>query len=263
MLLKDRVAIVTGAARGLGFACAERFVAAGAKVVLCDVDDEHGEESAAKLRANGGEAHYMRCDVTERSDIEALVAGAVEKYGRLDIAVANAGIVRACDPLEMTDEEYDSVLAVNLKGVVTTGQVAARQMVRQSADPSGSKGSIINMSSVNAVLAIPEIPPYVVAKGGVDQWTKVLALRLAQEGVRVNAIGPGSIATEMFQAVVSNPEKYRTVMSRTPMGRPGAPEEVGDIAVFLASSMSSYITGQTIYIDGGRMYLNYTVPVKE
>jgi len=119
------------------------------------------------------------------------------------------------------------------------------------------------LHAANAVLAIPEIAPYVIAKGGVNQWTKVLGIRLATEGVRVNAIGPGSIATEMFKTVAANPEKYRSIMSRTPMGRPGEPDEIGKIAVFLASDMSSYITGQTIYPDGGRMGLNYTVPVKE
>ena len=155
------------------------------------------------------------------------------------------------------------MIAVNLKGVFLTGQAAARQMITQTPDEDGSKGTIINMSSANAVVTIPEIAPYVMSKGGVNQWTKALAIRLAQEGVRVNAIGPGSIATEMFKGVASDPDKYRAIMSRTPMGRPGEPEEIGKIAVFLACDLSSYITGQTIYPDGGRLGLNYTVPVKD
>ncbi|MEL6287155.1 MAG: SDR family oxidoreductase [Pseudomonadota bacterium] len=263
MLLDGKTALITGAARGLGYACAETFVRQGARVVLTDVEDELGAHAVEKLSAAGGNVHYRRCDVTSRADIEAAISFTVETYGRLDCAIANAGIVHVDDPLELDEADYDRVLAVNLKGVFLTGQSAARQMMTQDPDADGARGTIINMSSANAVLAIPEIAPYVIAKGGVNQWTKVLGIRLAREGIRVNAIGPGSIATEMFEAVAANPEKYRAIMSRTPMGRPGRPDEIGKIAAFLASDLSSYITGQTIYPDGGRMGLNYTVPVKD
>jgi len=263
MLMEGKIAVVTGAARGLGFACAKRFVGEGAKVVIADVQDELGEQSAAALRAEGADAVYRHCDVTSKSEIVNLLDFAVDRHGRIDTVVANAGIVHVSDPLELDEADFDRVLAVNLKGVFLTGQAAARIMVGQTADADGSKGTIINMSSCNAVLTIPEITPYVISKGGVNQWTKALGIRLAQEGIRVNAIGPGSIATEMFQAVSNDPEKYRAIMSRTPMGRAGEPDEIGKIAVFLASDMSSYITGQTIYPDGGRLGLNYTVPVKE
>lgn len=263
MLLDGKTAIVTGAAQGLGLACARSFVQEGAKVILSDVQDERGEAAAEELRAAGGDARYRHCDVSSRFEIAELVKFAVDCHGRLDTAVANAGIVHFGDALELEEADLDRVLAVNLKGVLFTGQLAARQMLSQAPDGTGSKGTIVNMSSVNGVLAIPEIAPYVIAKGGVNQWTKLLAIRLAQEGVRVNAIGPGSIATELFEAVASNPEKYRAVMSRTPMGRPGRPDEIGKIAVFLASDQSSYITGQTIYPDGGRLGLNYTVAVPE
>ncbi|HHI82017.1 MAG TPA: SDR family oxidoreductase [Rhizobiales bacterium] len=263
MLLKDKIAVVTGAAQGLGLACAASFVREGAKVILADVQDDTGEKAAAGLREGGAEARYLHCDVSKKSDVEALMQYAIDTYGRLDTVVANAGIVHVSDPLELAEEDFDRVIAVNLKGVFLTGQCAARHMITQSPDKDGSKGTIINMSSANAVLVIPEIAPYVIAKGGVNQWTKVLGIRLAAEGIRVNAIGPGSIATELFKTVAANPEKYRAIMSRTPMGRPGEPDEVGKIAVFLASDMSSYITGQTIYPDGGRLGLNYTVPVKE
>ncbi len=150
------------------------------------------------------------------------------------------------------------MLRVNLKGVFLTGQAAARQMVAQ-----GTGGTIVNMSSVNAVMAIPTITPYVVAKGGVNQLTKVMALALADKGIRVNAIGPGSILTDVFKQVVNDEAAVNTILSRTPLGRVGEPEEVAKVAVFLASEDSSYITGQTIYPDGGRLALNYTVPVKE
>ena len=263
MLLDGKVAIITGASRGLGFACAERFVAEGAKVILADVQDELGEQSAEALRAKGGDAQYRHCDVSQKAEVDALIAYGVEAHGRIDTVIANAGISHVEDALELKEEDFDRVIAVNLKGVFLTGQAAARQMITQTPDEDGSKGTIINMSSANAVVTIPEIAPYVMSKGGVNQWTKALAIRLAQEAVRVNAIGPGSIATEMFKGVASDPDKYRAIMSRTPMGRPGEPEEIGKIAVFLACDLSSYITGQTIYPDGGRLGLNYTVPVKD
>ncbi len=263
MLLEGKIAVVTGAAQGLGLACATSFVHEGAKVILADVQDDVGEKAAAALRDDGADARYMHCDVSKKSDIEALMQFAVDTHGRLDTVVANAGIVHVCDPLELAEEDFDRVISINLKGVFLTGQCAARHMIVQAPDEQGSKGTIINMSSVNAVMVIPEIAPYTIAKGGVNQWTKALGIRLACEGVRVNAIGPGSIATEMFNTVAANREKYRAIMSRTPMGRPGEPDEIGQIAVFLACHMSSYLTGQTIYPDGGRLGLNYTVPVKE
>lgn len=263
MLLKDKIAIVTGAAGGLGLAIATSFAEHGCKVITSDVTGEQGEKAAEALRNQGYDVNYRHCDVTKRADIQALIDYTVETHGRLDIMMANAGIVAVSDPLELSEEDYDKVMAVNLKGVFLSGQLAAQQMLTQAEDENGAKGNIINMSSANAVLTIPEIAPYVMSKGGVNQWTKAFAIRLAQEGVRVNAIGPGSIATEMFQTVAANPEKMRAIMSRTPMGRPGRPDEIGKIAVFLASDLSSYITGQTIYPDGGRMGLNYTVPVKE
>lgn len=263
MLLENKIAVVTGAAQGLGLACIQSFIKEGARVILADVQDDVGEKAAEALRAKGADARYMHCDVSKKSDIEALMQFVVECHGRIDTVVANAGIVHVSDPLELEEEDFDRVIAINLKGVFLTGQIAARIMITQEPDADGAKGTIINMSSANAVLVIPEIAPYVIAKGGVNQWTKVLGIRLAREGVRVNAIGPGSIATEMFKTVAANPEKYRAIMSQTPMGRPGEPEEIGKIAVFLASDMSSYITGQTIYPDGGRLGLNYTVPVKD
>ncbi len=184
--------------------------------------------------------------------------GAAEAYGGFDRAIANAGIVHACDFLELAEEDFDRVIRVNLKGVFLTDQAAARQMVAQ-----GRAGTIINMSSVNAVMAIPSITPYVVAKGGVNQLTKVMALSLVDQGIRVNAIGPGSIMTEVFRTVATDKAAMARILSRTPLGRVGEPEEVAKVAVFLASEDSSYITGQTIYPDGGRLALNYTVPVAE
>ncbi len=258
MRLKDKVTVITGAAAGIGLACAQRFAAEGAKVVLSDIDGERGAAAAVEIAKTGAEARFVLCDVGDKVQVDALIAETVSAYGGLDCTIANAGIVHACDFLDLEEADFDRVIRVNLKGVFLTGQAAARQMAAQ-----GRGGTIINMSSVNAVMAIPAITSYVAAKGGVNQLTKVMSLSLIDKGIRVNAIGPGSIATEMAQAVLSDPEKARGALCRTPMGRFGEPDEVAKVAVFLASEDSSYITGQTIYPDGGRMALNYTVPVVE
>lgn len=262
-LLQGKTTVITGAARGIGLACAERFLAESGAVVLSDVRDKDGEREAARLRADGADASYKSCDVTDPAAVQSLLDYAAEKHGRIDCVIANAGIIHSADVLELEVADFDRVLAVNLRGVFLTGQAAARKMVAQPPDAGGCRGVIINMSSINAVLAIPAIAPYIVAKGGVTQWTKCLAIGLAAKGVRVNAIGPGSINTEMFHSIADNPQKLREVLSRTPMGRPGEPFEIAAVAVFLASGYSSYLAGETIYADGGRLGLNYLVPVAE
>ena len=258
MRLQNKVAVVTGAAAGIGLACAKCLAEEGARVVLSDVEAAKGEAAAEEIQATGADALFVECDVGDKAQVDALIERAVAGFGRLDVAVANAGIVHACDFLELAEADFDRVIRVNLKGAFLTGQAAARQMAAQ-----GGGGSIINMSSVNAVMAIPSITPYVVSKGGLNQLTKVMAISLADRGIRVNAIGPGSIMTDVFKAVADDKAAVAKVLSRTPLGRVGEPEEVGRVAVFLASEESSYITGQTIYPDGGRLALNYTVPVPE
>lgn len=262
-MIENKIAVITGASGGIGLACAQRFVKEGAKVVVSDVADEQGENAVAEIKSQGGDAVYVHCDVRNKREIENLFDVAIQTYGRVDTAIANAGIVHASDVLELSEEDYDNVISINLRGVFLTGQIAAQRMIKQDPDADGSRGTIINMSSLNGQLAIPAIAPYVIAKGGVNQWTKVLGIRMAPESVRVNGIGPGSIATEMFNKVADNPQKYKEIMSRTPMLRPGEPDEVAKLAVFLASDYSSYITGETIYIDGGRQGLNYVVDVPE
>ena len=257
MRLRGKVALVTGAGQGIGLACARALAREGASVVLAERDEAAGKAAAQTLTAEKHEATFVRCDVSRKADVDAAVAAAVKAYGKLDILVANAGIVHAAEFLDLEEADFDRVLAVNLKGVFLAGQAAARQMVKQ-----GTGGAIVNMSSVNAVLAIPNQVPYVVSKGGINQLTKVMALSLAPHRIRVNAIGPGTILTELAKtAVLGNREAERKILSRTPMGRMGEPEEVASVAVFLASDEASYLTGQTIYPDGGRLALNYTVPV--
>lgn len=257
MKLKNRTAIITGAARGIGLSCAERFRAEGAKVVIADVLDDIGKAEAKRLGAT-----YLHCDVSSSSDVKATVAATVKQFGRVDILMNNAGINISGDFLEMSEADYDRVLDINLKGSFLMLQACAREMVKQVA-AGKPPGAIINMSSVNDTLAIPTIVSYCIAKGGVSQLTRATSISLAPHGIRVNAIGPGSIMTNMLQSVVNDKAAMARVMSRTPMGRVGEPSEIASIAVFLASDEFSYVTGQTIYADGGRMPLNYTMPVKE
>ncbi|MDH3232001.1 MAG: SDR family oxidoreductase [Alphaproteobacteria bacterium] len=262
MQLKDKVAVVTGAAQGIGLAIAERFAKEGAKVVLSDIEAGKGKEAADRIAAAGGDTRFVACDVGDAGQVTALVGDAVREYGRLDVMVSNAGTIHTAEFLDLEERNFDKVLRTNLKGSFLTGQAAARQMVAQSNGKEGDGGTIINMSSVNAILAIPNQVPYNVSKGGINQLTHVMALALAPHNIRVNAIGPGTIATEMAQVVMEDEAARKKIMSRTPMGRLGEPGEVAAVAVFLASAESSYISGQVIYCDGGRLPLNYTVPVE-
>lgn len=257
MQLKNKTTLITGGAQGIGWACAQRFLQEGSKVVIADLPRECPSHIRELQRER---LTYQSCDVGNAGQVQNLIDYTVQEFGRLDCLIANAGIVHSCDVLDLSEDDFDRVMRVNLKGVFLTGQAAAKIMVKQSPDEHESRGTIINMSSVNGVMTIPEIASYCMAKGGVNQWTKCLAIGLAQRGVRVNGIGPGSINTEMFQAVAGNPEKLKGVLSRTPMGRPGEPDEIAKVAVFLASHYSSYMTGQTLYPDGGRLGLNYVVP---
>lgn len=257
MKLTRKTAIVTGASQGIGLACAERLVREGARVMLVDVRPE----GAAAAAALGDTARFFQADVSVKSEVDAMVAATLAAFGHVDILVNNAGVTHAADFLDLDEEDFDRVLRINLKSMFLCSQAVARGMVKRN--DTQQRGCIINMSSVNAELTIPNQIPYVVSKGGVNQLTRVMAISLAQHGIRVNAIGPGTILTELAkQAVLGSPEARHTILSRTPLGRCGEPEEIAAIAAFLASDDASYMTGQTLYADGGRMALNYTVPVK-
>ncbi len=260
MKLADRVAVVTGAAQGIGAACARALADAGARVLVADVNEVGGSAVVKSIAAAGGHALFKQTDVGDRAACNALVEHAVSHFGRLDILVNNAGIVHTAEFLELTEDDFDRVLRINLKGAFLCAQATARQMVRQAPRANGERGVIVNMSSVNAVLAIANQVPYTISKGGINQMTKVMALALAPHGIRAVAIGPGSIATEMLKAaVLTNDAARDRIMARTPMKRLGEPEEIARLAVFLASDDASYITGTTVYADGGRLGLNYTV----
>jgi NAD(P)-dependent dehydrogenase (short-subunit alcohol dehydrogenase family) len=249
--LKGRVCIVTGGAQGIGEACARRFAREGAQVVIADRADAAGEALAAELGAL-----YLHCDVGDKADVDATVASALKAHGRIDVLVNNAGIFRAAEFLDITEADFDAVIRVNIKGSFLMGQAVARVMAQAGG------GNIVNMSSVNGVLAIPTIASYNVSKGGINQLTRVMALALADKGIRVNAVAPGTIATELAaKAVLTSDEAKAKIMSRTPMKRLGEPSEIADVVAWLVSDAASYVTGEIVTVDGGRMTLNYTVPL--
>lgn len=256
MRLQGKVAVVTGAARGIGAAIAERFAAEGASVAVADVDPIAGDETVGRIKAAGGKARFVACDVTRREQVAALMDHAIAAYGGLDVVCANAGIIHNTPFLELDDATFDRVIAVNLKGVFYTGQEAARRMVAR-----GTKGVIVNTASVNAVIVPQGLAAYNASKGAVNQLTKTMAVELARHGIRVNAIGPGSVATDLFRAaMLTDAGAMERVRSRTPLGRPAEPAEIAGAALFLATDDSAYFTGQTIYPDGGRLALSQVMP---
>lgn len=244
----DRIALVTGGAQGIGLACAEALRADGCRIVLADVKEDV-REAAERL----GGAGYV-CDMGDGAQVADLFARMEAEVGTAGVLVNNAGLAVAADFLDMTEAQFRQVIDVNLVGVFLATQAAARSMVRD-----GIRGAVVNMSSINAQVAIPQIAGYCASKGGVAQVTKVAALALAPHGIRVNAVGPGSIDTAMMAAVNADPEAYARAMSRTPLKRAGTAREVGDVVAFLASDKAAYVTGETVYVDGGRLALNYTV----
>ena len=257
MRLTDKVAIVTGAARGIGRSSAERLLAEGAKVVISDIDEEQLNRTAVELGA-AGRVLVQRADVAIKSDVVQLIEAAVRHFGRLDIMLNNAGIAPVVDFLDVTEELLDRVLDVNLKGAFYGTQAAGRQMISQ-----GQGGVIINMSSINSGLANPNVAPYAISKGGMNQVTSTAAVAFAPHGIRVVGVGPGTIMTDMVAGAFVNSAGNHAILSRTPLGRYGQASEIAAVVAFLASDDASYMTGETVYVDGGRRVLNYVVPVKE
>ena len=247
-----KVAVVTGAANGIGAACVRLFAASGARVALWDVDEAAAQALAAEV---GAGALALRCDVSRLADVAAATTATIAAFGRIDILINNAGIFRAADFLDISEADWDAVIGVNLTGAFRVGQSVAREMARTGG------GAIVNMSSVNGVMAIPTIASYNASKGGINQLTRAMALALADRGIRVNAVAPGTIATELAQkAVLGSAEAKERIMGRTPLRRLGEPGEIAAVCAFLASDAASYMTGEIVAVDGGRLALNYTMP---
>jgi NAD(P)-dependent dehydrogenase (short-subunit alcohol dehydrogenase family) len=260
--LQGRVVVITGGSQGIGEACARRLAQDGAAVALWDVADGAGQRLAAELTAQGAQAIYCHCNVAEKAQVDAALAATLARLGHVDGLVNNAGIFKAAEFLDITEADWDAVIAVNLKGAFLVGQAVAREMVDAKGGGKARGGAIVNMSSVNGTLTIPTIASYNASKGAINQLTRVMALSLADQGVRVNAVAPGTIATELAKAaVLTSAEAQARIMSRTPMKRLGEPGEIADVVAFLLSDAASYMTGEIVVVDGGRMTLNYTVPV--
>lgn len=242
-LLTGQIAVITGGAQGLGFAIAQRFIDEGARVVLGDVNLDATQAAADKL---GGDklARAVRCDVTDSGQVEALVAAAVDEFGALDIMINNAGITRDATMRKMSEDDFDQVIAVHLKGT-WNGLRAAAAVMREN-----KRGAIVNMSSISGKVGMVGQTNYSAAKAGIVGMTKAASKELAYLRVRVNAIQPGLIRSAMTEAM---PQRiWDSKVAEVPMGRAGEPDEVANVALFLASDLSSYMTGTVLEVTGGR-----------
>jgi NAD(P)-dependent dehydrogenase (short-subunit alcohol dehydrogenase family) len=248
MILKGKIAIVTGARRGMGKSHALTLAKAGAKVVVCDISKQDCQKVVEEIEKAGGEGLALKCDVTKKEEVEEMVKKTVERFGKIDILVNNAGICQFIPFLEMSEEDWDRTLDINLKGYFLVAQACAKEMVKQKS------GVIINIASVamgQQGVGFPNIVHYCASKGGVVAMTEALALELAPYNIRVNAISPGMIETPMIDPLKKDPKMMEAMLARIPMRRVGRPEEVSELVLFLASDKSSYITGADIVIDGG------------
>lgn len=261
MALDGKIAIVTGGASGIGYAIVKRFLNDGMSVAIADVDKRRSLKAVEELE-DLGRVEFIATDVANRLDVHNMVAAVRERFGDIDVLVNNAGIVHGADFLDVEEADFDRVLRVNLKGAFLCGQAVARYMVEKVKNQQPA-GAIVNMSSINGTVALANQVPYSISKGGMNQLTRTMALSLAPYGIRVNAVGPGSIMTELLAAVNSDEQARAKILSRTPLGRIGEPSEIASIVAFLASDQASYMTGEIVHADGGRLALNYTVPVPE
>lgn len=246
--LKDKVAIITGARRGMGRSHALTLAKAGAKVVVSDISLEDCVKVVEEIKNNGGEAIAVKCDVTKKEEIDEMVKITIEKWGKIDILVNNAGICQFKPFLELTQEEWDKTLNVNLKGYFLVAQACAKEMVKRN------YGVIINIASVamgQVGVGFPNLVHYSASKGGIVAMSETMAIELAPYNIRVNCISPGAIDTPMADTIESDPKTLEATLARIPMRRIGKPEEVSNLVLFLASDASSYMTGATVVIDGG------------
>lgn len=248
MDLKNKVVIITGARRGMGRSHALTLAKAGAKVVVSDISQEDCQKVVEEIEKKGGEALAVKCDVSKKEEVDEMVKKTVKKFGKVDILINNAGICQFKPFLELTEEEWDRTLDINLKGYFLCAQACAKEMAKQKS------GVIVNIASVamgQQGIGFPDITHYCASKGGIAGMTEALAVELAPYNIRVNAISPGMIETPMIDSVKADPKTMEAMLDRVPMHRVGKPEEVSKLVLFLASDESSYMTGSIVVIDGG------------
>lgn len=246
--LKGKVVIITGARRGMGKSHAISFAKEGSKVVVSDISIEDCQRVVEEIKKLGGEAIAIKCDVTKKKEIEEMVKIAIEKWGKIDILVNNAGICEFKPFLELTEEEWDRTLKINLKGYFLVAQICAKEMVKRKS------GVIINISSIamgQVGVGFPNLAHYSASKGGIVALTETMALELAPYNIRVNSISPGAIETPMVDPLKVDPKVMEGILARIPLRRIGKPEEVSNLVLFLASEAASYITGANFIVDGG------------
>lgn len=242
MKLKNKIAIVTGASSGLGLAIAEKFLKEGAKVVFSDINEEKGKEVVSQFE----NAVFIKCNVSNSKEVNELVKQTVERFGKLDIMVNNAGTATIGAVTSMTDEDWQKVIDVNLTGVFYGVRAATKYMSENHI-----KGSIINMSSILGVNGFQGTVSYCAAKGGVNQITRTAAMEMAPLGIRVNAVAPGFIKTEMTKGLLADENYKKLLETSTPLGYVGEPEDIANAALYLASEDAKYVTGSILYVDGG------------
>ncbi len=251
MRFQDRTVVITGANHGIGRACAHLFAREGANVVFTDADKKKGTAAVKAICKEGNDASFVPCNVSDRVQVDAMVKRADAEYEGIDVVINNAASVHHGEFLEMDEDDFDRVVHSNLKGIFLVGQAAAKRMVRR-VQAGGEAGVIVNIAAVSHMSTVSGQVPDIVSRGGLAQMTEVMAASLAPHGIRVNGIGPGNILTEYEGRVMSEREAFDRAAGNAPLGRPGNPEEIANIAAFLASNDSAYLTGQTLYPDGGR-----------
>lgn len=254
MRFAGNTVVVTGANHGIGRACAFLFAQEGARIVFADPDRKKGNKAAKTIREEGGEATFVPCNVGEAVQVDAMIKQAESEYGSLDVVVNNAATVHHGQFLEMDEDDFDRVVHSNLKGIFLVGQAAGRRMIAQVKN-GGTPGVIVNIGAVSHMSQVSGQVPDLVSRGGLAQMTEVMAAALASSGIRVNGIGPGNVITEADRSVLSDREAYHRAAGNAPLGRPGHPDDIARIAAFLAHGDAGYLTGQTIYPDGGRAAL--------
>jgi len=245
MKVKNKIAIVTGSGRGIGKSTVLELAKEGAKVVVSDIDIKECQNVCDEIKKIGSDAIAVKCDISKKSDVDAMIKKTMQKFQKIDILINNAGVVLMKPFVEMTEKDWDFVLDINLKGVFLCTNAVVKQMIKQKS------GKIISVASIAGEVGFMNTSAYCASKAGIINLTRELALELSPHNINVNAIAPGVIATKMTEDMLKDKKTKEVLLASTPLGRVGQPEEIGKAAVFLASDDSNFITGHTLVVDGG------------